>query len=517
MLFVVVNEKEDSQLDQYPHVVLVRDNWDDYGYQTTFISYLYLSANQEIKLGVTKILKEDQAGGSTPIVNSPFNELDQDYCSVGYDISEYYEVLFKLDSDIYKPYLMGLRDVAFDDEIKARFEDHEGFRVSLLRAGRVESLIRNASLLFRENLPPVSDQNDGLTFSFKTKVANNSNSFITLFDFKKSGLLPNRVNALIGYNGTGKTRLLANLAIAASGYGYDLREDAFQQTAGRFVGESPAFKTTVVVSYSAFDNFIIPGKNQEEKARLKETGEVLDYVYCGLRERIEANDDSYRLKPHEEIEREFSLSLKWIRDEGRLEPFINILKPLFSDPSFERIGFTALYSPDVEHEVIADFQKLSSGHKSVIKILTDLTAHIDGKEPTLVLIDEPETHLHPPLLAAFLKSLRICLDLLNGYAIIATHSPVILQETPSRFVQMLRRTMDQSSIEKVAMETFGESIGTITQDVFNLGDGSTDWHGTLEALSHYSSLEDIEQMFGKQLGFSARSYLLSFKAGQEND
>jgi predicted ATP-dependent endonuclease of OLD family len=24
-----------------------------------------------------------------------------------------------------------------------------------------------------------------------------------------------------------------------------------------------------------------------------------------------------------------------------------------------------------------------------------MTAHIDGSEPTLVLIDEPETHLHP--------------------------------------------------------------------------------------------------------------------------
>ena len=51
-------------------------------------------------------------------------------------------------------------------------------------------------------------------------------------------------------------------------------------------------------------------------------------------------------------------------------------------------------------------------------------------ERTLVLIDEPETHLHPPLLSAFVRAMSDLLIDRNGVAIIATHSPVVLQETP---------------------------------------------------------------------------------------
>lgn len=47
-----------------------------------------------------------------------------------------------------------------------------------------------------------------------------------------------------------------------------------------------------------------------------------------------------------------------------------------------------------------------------------------------MLIDEPEGHLHPPLLSAFVRALSELLVNRNGVAIIATHSPVVLQEVP---------------------------------------------------------------------------------------
>ena len=129
----------------------------------------------------------------------------------------------------------------------------------------------------------------------------------------------------------------------------------------------------------------------------------------------------------------------------------------------------------------------------------------------MVLVDEPETHLHPPLLAAFLKSVRACLEAFDGYAIIATHSPVVLQETPAKYVQVLRRVADQNRVVAPTVETFAESIGVITQEVFNLGDGSTDWHETLRAMAKNHSLEEIEEAFGRKLGFAARSYVLSVR------
>ena len=47
---------------------------------------------------------------------------------------------------------------------------------------------------------------------------------------------------------------------------------------------------------------------------------------------------------------------------------------------------------------------------------------------TLVIMDEPEEHLHPPLVSAFIRALSELMSYRNGVAIIATHSPVIVQE-----------------------------------------------------------------------------------------
>ncbi len=64
-------------------------------------------------------------------------------------------------------------------------------------------------------------------------------------------------------------------------------------------------------------------------------------------------------------------------------------------------------------------------------------------------------------------------------------------------------------IQARAIETFGENIGVITQDVFNLDDGSTDWHDTLRLLARKRGLDEIEEMFDRRLGFAPRSYVIS--------
>ncbi|MFD7630846.1 AAA family ATPase [Streptomyces sp. NPDC059851] len=59
-------------------------------------------------------------------------------------------------------------------------------------------------------------------------------------------------------------------------------------------------------------------------------------------------------------------------------------------------------------------------------------------ERSLVLIDEPESHLHPPLLASFIQTLSRLLTERNGVAVVATHSPpVVLQEVPRSCVYKL--------------------------------------------------------------------------------
>ncbi len=112
------------------------------------------------------------------------------------------------------------------------------------------------------------------------------------------------------------------------------------------------------------------------------------------------------------------------------------------------------------------FRRLSSGHKIVLLTITRLVETV--VERTIVLLDEPEAHLHTHLLAAFIRALSDLLIQQNGVAIIATHSPVVLQEVPKSCVWKLRRSGSVSKAERPEYETFGENVGILTREVFGL-------------------------------------------------
>jgi len=250
MRFVVKFRSGDSPAtNRFPHAVLVQDNWDDYGYKTTFQVTVHMSADERYDLGIIKIIEKDRTSGYTEMPKRPFTELPAGYASLGADL-DYYETIYKLGRDIFEPYFRGLRDVAFNDEIKANVEDSEAYQVSLMRFSGAKRTIIDAARLLSASAPPVKRRSAGFKVKFKARVARDSSSFTIDFDFQRRGRLPNRINALIGYNGTGKTRLLSNLAIVASGYGYGTKRDLLDNAAGRFVGSAPPFKTVVVVSYS---------------------------------------------------------------------------------------------------------------------------------------------------------------------------------------------------------------------------------------------------------------------------
>lgn len=498
---------------RYPYVVLVPNNWDDYGYKTTFAAELFLSKNDSVELGLIKIMNRNQSSGFTKLPGEKFLKLTKDYCSLSVDL-EFYEKLYALGPAIYHSYLTKLRDVAYNETIRADFEDLEAYRVSLLRSSGAEHTISSAKALFFTKAKK-GRRSKNIEFTLKTRVASTAENFQIKFDFRRQHGLPHRLNAVIGYNGTGKTRLLSNLAIVASGYGYTTKAEAHTQKAGKFIGDPPPFTKVVVVSYSAFDTFVIPGKTSLEKQRLEAEGDLFGYVYCGLRERediveIPGSQTTYRLRSPEELQAEFLRALKWIRKNDRKRELLEVTKPLLREASFQRVGLRELRH-GADDEVVDLFSELSSGHKIVLKILVDLVAYLDGKSPTLVLIDEPETHLHPPLLATLVECIRVCLESLNGYAIVATHSPVILQETPSRYVRVLKRNADATAVTSPAIETFGESIGVITQEIFNLDESVADWHDILKTLAPKYTIAEIESFFGRSLSFSARSYIMSIK------
>jgi hypothetical protein len=128
-------------------------------------------------------------------------------------------------------------------------------------------------------------------------------------------------------------------------------------------------------------------------------------------------------------------------------------------------------------------------------------------EKTLVLLDEPEGHLHPPLLAAFIRCLADLLVKRNGVAIVATHSPVVLQEAPRSCAWKLRRSGAVAAAERPTIETFGENIGILTREVFGLEVTRAGFHRllTLAVNQDRLSYEAVVNRFGGQLGTEGRA------------
>jgi predicted ATP-dependent endonuclease of OLD family len=158
---------------------------------------------------------------------------------------------------------------------------------------------------------------------------------------------------------------------------------------------------------------------------------------------------------------------------------------------------------------------MSSGHSIVLLTITKLIETVEEK--TLVLMDEPESHLHPPLLSAFTRALSDLLHNRNGVAIIATHSPVVVQEVPSSCVWKLTRLRTKGRADRPERETFGENVGVLTRDIFGLEVSKSGFHAMLqEAVDAKRTFESIMVEYDNQLGFEAQGILRSMLAARDS-
>jgi hypothetical protein len=161
-------------------------------------------------------------------------------------------------------------------------------------------------------------------------------------------------------------------------------------------------------------------------------------------------------------------------------------------------------------------ERMSSGHSIVLLTITKLVDTVEEK--TLVLLDEPESHLHPPLLSAFMRALSELLYSRNGVAIIATHSPVVLQEVPKSCVWKLTRFRAEGRSDRPERETFGENVGILTREVFGLEVSKSGFLEMMQrAVDAGGTFDCIVASYGGQLGAEAKAILLSLIAARESD
>ena len=116
---------------KYPAFQIETDNWDDFGYKTTSKLYYWDNNAQCNPIDKLKILNSEEDNTSKVLPES-FMSLGATFCSLGQS-EHYYRKLKQLLPDKYQSVLYALKDTAWFSEIQYRFENHQGFKRSLLR------------------------------------------------------------------------------------------------------------------------------------------------------------------------------------------------------------------------------------------------------------------------------------------------------------------------------------------------------------------------------------------------
>lgn len=490
-----------------PTVVLMKDNWNDwFKWYTMYSALVILGDGRKIDLGGVKVAHTGmtEQSGSTQLPQS-FTELDESYFSLGQS-ENYYETLTSLGDELRETYLRAMRDCAYSHEAFAHHLNERVMRESLLRdiqSSRVGDRLRRLA----------HGQSVLTAYSFEYEMPTTPLALTPAprlsFAVSPNSLPATNIHVIIGRNGVGKTRCFDLLARAFLGMaaadqqqtvGY-LRNTASNPFMG---GDDLGFAGLVAVSFSAFDSKgPLTGATSDEKC----------YDYIGLVTHKPPYDDvsqkvfgDPRIKGLDELAQEFAQSVIACRKGVRRKRWKDALSVLEADPLFAEANISALAEdsePQPDERARLLFKRLSSGHAVVLLSITRLVELV--QEKSLILIDEPESHLHPPLLSAFVRALSDLLTNRNGVAIVATHSPVVLQEVPASCVWKLSRTGHDTRADRPEQETFGENVGVLTREVFGLEVTQTGFHQLIAEKAQSGSYEDVLAAFNQQLGAEGRA------------
>ncbi len=482
-------------------IYLVRSSWDDwFSFQTLFTAIYLDEDGERHHIGGTKIGKFGLKPAKNDVVRKPgyrspdlpnrFRRVGGEFFSLGQDPG-YYEALSAFGDEFREEYLRSLRDLAYEPELLDQVEDEAVTRVSLTREVPYSTIRDQFARLARggARLTPYN-----FTFRYKRTEGD---PLLVDFGVDPNSILPTNIHVLIGRNGVGKSTFLDAFATAMVRGPKDEKKRS-------------QISNVVQVSFSAFDAFepiAVPvGRTKEIK-----------YHFVGLRKATKKGE-SLEPKGPAALSSEMTNSAKVCLVGARRPRLLRALRLLESDPLFANAGLTDLFESDDDDYIIETlpgiFKLLSSGHKIVLLTITRLVETV--AEKSLVLLDEPEAHLHPPLLSAFVRTLSDLLTNRNGMAIIATHSPVVLQEVPRRCAWKLQRFGNVMRAIRPEIETFGENVGTLTDEVFGLEVTATGFHRMLsEAVMSGKTYQGVLDSFDGQLGAEGRAVLRSLIRANE--
>lgn len=493
MYVLVVTAEHQLHSARLPHLVLrpVFAEGACGGGDTFAVTYLD-EAGRAHPLGRTLIAGSDitiGSGLSTLNALSGGEALPAGCYSIGVD-EQYYACIELLPQKVQKDILGSLRDLAFasEDGDDVVWPVDESSRVS--RWADMQEPQRQAT---------------PYQFTFRARSESSNATSSLSFTVDPRSVLPTNVHVLIGRNGVGKTTILNHMVQA-------LRSETKNFAYGVWIDtdlgptftpdDSAQFSTVVSMNFGSFD------AERETASNSFAAASANGPQFCEVR--------------HTEYAQEqFADAMQSTIASSRLGLWCNAISDLCVDPllaELDLVGTVASHIDDPHLAVealLATYRQLSAGHKSVLLGVTFLVHH--AQPQTLVLLDEPETHLHPPLLSAYMRALCRIMQHRNAVCIIATHSPVVVAEVPSQCVHVVLRVNNQVLVKRPRIQTFGENVSVLTEEIFGLDVQDTGFHKVVaDACSRFTDFAEAQDYLGESLGSEARAVLYATSASQQH-
>lgn len=482
-------------------VFLETNTWNDYGYGTTFDIYLHVNGSWK-SMGVVKIGSRGQLSSDelpadvyTSFVSVPraFVALSTEYFSLGQDADYYEDLVHAIGANAARELLTALRDVAIVPGLFEEVAEEEVLQTSLMRSVSSRSLEAYRRIVYGD----LEKRDFELSYSLRPM---DPLSPRMIFRTGRARRIPSNVHVLIGSNGTGKTTALSKIRWAFEANEWDgLHPSAVS------ISDREQIAALLSISFSAFDTFPARERTRRDQLDFRITNVRLPWI--GERQILGPGREVR--SPEATGARDVEMG-KFVRDEtlgclaeraDRLLPALSLLAE--ADPVLDRYGVGT-----EEGLQNLDFSALSSGHKIAVLMIASLVRYSEDR--TLVLLDEPESHLHPPLLGAVTRALSDLMSSVNGLAIVATHSPVVLQEVPRRCAWIIWNLGGESRVEQPGIETFGANLGVLTREIFDLELSRSGYHALLQGVANESaSFDEAIRKIDDEVGDEARMLLRS--------
>jgi energy-coupling factor transporter ATP-binding protein EcfA2 len=366
----------------------------------------------------------------------------------------------------------------------------EIFALAFMRANETFYAFHNAGPILdglqEERLAGISEY---IELEFKLDAFRNKHNLKLQFDL--DGIVPGRICVLIGKNGLGKSQALSKLVqqMVIGSEGVDRSSSEFVRLVDR-QGKRPLVNRLLAIGTpgETANTFpaepIVPGRvlyrrllltRGSRRTYAKGFGDLAKQLARSTesianRSRWSIFLDAVRSNlPQEQIavpvrkDADISLNLPIIRAGNSMYIALRSLSLAGEQASLELWGILEERGDPVrilEDKVVP----LSSGQLAFLQFAAQACLFIENG--TLVLVDEPETHLHPNLIADFVELLDRLLQLTGSIAILATHSAYFVREVRRSQVLVFRDIESQIAIDKPRLKTFGADVGSISFFVF---------------------------------------------------